>query len=134
MKKIWRLTLAVLIVQLVIASSVAAQDQLSEDEVLRIVYSDFLTIESFGNIRVVFEGEDAEKIRLNSSELTDFLKLKFKNNFVKPFTMELESVILHIHDNKCRILTIHSIIRFFHHKRSETRCSLSVSNLNTHEL
>ena len=75
-----------LVMPLVFASSVAAQDELPEgglsgDDFLRIVYSDFLTIESFGHIRVVLEGEDAEKIGLDSDKLTDFLKLRFKNNF-----------------------------------------------------
>jgi hypothetical protein len=62
-------------------SFVQAEDGESKIEFLRMSYSEFLGIESFGEIRVIFEGEDAEKIGLDEDELSDFLRLKFKNNF-----------------------------------------------------
>ena len=63
----------------------------SEDEnkmraleaVKKLLYEDFKEIESFGTIWVLFEGEDAQNIGLNEQELTDYVKLRFKNNFGK---------------------------------------------------
>ncbi len=49
-------------------------------EMKRVIYSGFKTIESFGHIYLMFEG-DAKKIGLNKDKLEDYLKLKFKNNF-----------------------------------------------------
>lgn len=41
----------------------------------------FRHIKNFGNIGVLLNGEDAEKIGLTDKELTDYARLKFKNNF-----------------------------------------------------
>jgi hypothetical protein len=58
-----------------------AQDKTSIDEQFdRLIYEDFKKIKIFGPLIVLFEG-DAEKIGLNKNDLTDFLKLKVKNNF-----------------------------------------------------
>jgi hypothetical protein len=57
------------------------KDQILAQVLLQLTYPDFPTLESFAKIEVVFEGEDAKKIGLDSDELTDLLRLKFKNNF-----------------------------------------------------
>jgi len=64
-------------------SFVQAEDGEFNIEFFQVIYSGFLSIESFGEIRVIFEGEDAEKIGLDEDELSDFLRLKFKNNFAE---------------------------------------------------
>lgn len=68
---------------LLFAPTAQADDEgeLPEVGLLRILYPEFLDLEFFGNIRVVIEGEDAEEIGLDSDELTEFLRLKYKNNF-----------------------------------------------------
>ena len=52
-----------------------------EKDWMKNTYQEFTEIEYFGSIYVYFEGNDAEKIGLNSEELTRYAKLKFKNNF-----------------------------------------------------
>jgi len=54
-----------------------------------IVYSGFKTIKKFGSINVSVEGS-AEKIGLNKEELTDYLRLRFKNSFAGMEYKELE--------------------------------------------
>jgi hypothetical protein len=44
-------------------------------------YSCLSKIKDFGLIRVVFHGENEKKIGLNNIELSNFLRLKYKNNF-----------------------------------------------------
>ena len=44
------------------------------------IYSGFKSIESFSSLRVYFNGT-AKDIGLNKDELTNFLKLRFKNSF-----------------------------------------------------
>ncbi len=46
-------------------------------------YAAFKPVDSFGLIIVQFEGDDAPAIGLSKEDLTDFLKLRFKNNFAK---------------------------------------------------
>lgn len=46
-----------------------------------ILYSDFKEIESFGYIQVKVQGEQAKLIGLSSTEMTDYARLKYKNNF-----------------------------------------------------
>ena len=45
-----------------------------------IFYSEFKTIEKFGLISVFLEGS-ADKLGLKKGELTDYLRLRFKNSF-----------------------------------------------------
>lgn len=45
-----------------------------------IFYSGFKTIDSFGMVNVSLQGS-AEKIGLKKEELTDYLRLRFKNSF-----------------------------------------------------
>jgi len=76
--------LFILIVLGVSLSSPALAQQkksLSDTDVLKWQYGEFRDIRSFGLINVWFEGEDAKKIGLSEEELTDYLKLRFKNNF-----------------------------------------------------
>lgn len=47
-----------------------------------IIYSGFKTIKSFASIGVYLKGS-AEKIELNKEDLTNFLRLRFKNNFAE---------------------------------------------------
>lgn len=46
-----------------------------------ILYGDFAEIEDFGYIFVKIQGEKSSLIGLDSNELTDYAKLKYKNNF-----------------------------------------------------
>ena len=62
---------------LLITMTVSAQKTIND-----ILYGDFTEIESFGYISVKVQGEQAALISLNSEELTDYAKLKYKNNFI----------------------------------------------------
>ncbi len=54
----------------------------SEKNIEEILYGDvFKEIQYFKLLGVKFEGDDAEKIGLKENELTDYVKLLFKNNF-----------------------------------------------------
>ena len=46
-----------------------------------ILYQDFKEVETFGYIQVKVQGEDSLLVGLKSEELTEFAKLKYKNNF-----------------------------------------------------
>ncbi len=46
-----------------------------------ILYGDFKEIDSFGYIQVKVQGEQAKLIGLSSTEMTDYARLKYKNNF-----------------------------------------------------
>lgn len=46
-----------------------------------ILYGDFTEIETFGYIYVKVQGDRSSMVGLNSEGLTDYAKLKFKNNF-----------------------------------------------------
>lgn len=60
------------------------KDKDFEKEFYPLIYSGFKTIKSFGYIGVQFGNkEDARKIGLKEDELTDYIKLRFKNNFGK---------------------------------------------------
>jgi hypothetical protein len=66
----------VLIVMLLISNPISAQRTIED-----ILYRDFTEIETFGYIYVKVQGEGADIIGLNSEELTNYAKLKYKNNF-----------------------------------------------------
>jgi hypothetical protein len=72
------LTLFVLAIALSAGSSAFADEKKPNFE--SIFYSGFKTIEGFGLISVSLEGS-AEKIGLKKEELTDYLRLRFKNSF-----------------------------------------------------
>lgn len=56
-----------------------------------IFYSGFKTIQTFGSLSVSLQGS-AEKIGLKEKELTDYLKLRFKNSFAKYEFKEVEKL------------------------------------------
>jgi hypothetical protein len=53
----------------------------AQKSITDILYGDFSEIESFGYIYVKVQGERATLIGLKSDELTDYAKLRYKNNF-----------------------------------------------------
>lgn len=71
----------------------------SEKNIEEILYSDvFKEIQYFNLIGVKFEGDDAEKIGLKENELTDYVKLLFKNNFAG--IKQKEKSILDLEEHK----------------------------------
>ncbi|MFW6148262.1 MAG: hypothetical protein ACOC6D_00195 [Atribacterota bacterium] len=74
-KKISILIFVITII-LLITNIVGAQKTIND-----ILYGDFTEIETFGYISVKVQGDEAAMIGLNSKELTDYAKLKYKNNF-----------------------------------------------------
>ena len=92
------------------ATAFAEKKGFSEADLYRILYPEFLKIESFGNIRVVFKGEGAKKIGLNEKELTDFLKFKFKNSFAEIPYRDQSDKIHDIYEDKNKAKTIGSIV------------------------
>lgn len=73
-----RIINSLLIINIVLFVTISAVAQMTIDDIL---YSDFKEIESFGYIHVKVQGERAAMIGLNNAELTDYAKLKYKNNF-----------------------------------------------------
>jgi hypothetical protein len=71
------------------------QSKGSDLNVDSILYGDsFRQVESFINIRVIFEGKDAKKIGLDDVELSNLLKLKFKNNYAGiPYSDTLDEIM-----------------------------------------
>ncbi len=57
---------------------ICSQEQVSLDDFL---YREFKEVESFGYIHVKIQNEGYSAIELSSQELTDFARLKYKNNF-----------------------------------------------------
>jgi hypothetical protein len=53
----------------------------AQKSITDILYGDFSEIDSFGYIQVKVQGERAALIGLKSDELTDYAKLRYKNNF-----------------------------------------------------
>ncbi len=53
----------------------------AQKSITDILYGDFSEIETFGYIYVKVQGDRASIIGLNSEELTDYAKLRYKNNF-----------------------------------------------------
>lgn len=53
-----------------------------EGRIFDALYGKFKTVESFSFIHVAVS-ENAEKIGINEEEITNFLKLRFKNNFAE---------------------------------------------------
>ena len=74
-KKIIQLSM-ILLLFFILGITISSQESLEE-----ILYRDFKDIESFGYINVKVQGEQAFSIGLRSEELTDYARLKYKNNF-----------------------------------------------------
>lgn len=53
----------------------------AQKSITDILYGDFSEIDSFGYIYVKVQGDRAALIGLKSDELTDYAKLRYKNNF-----------------------------------------------------
>lgn len=53
----------------------------AQKSIIEILYGDFLEIDTFGYIYVKVQGERAPLIGLKEDELTDYAKLRYKNNF-----------------------------------------------------
>ncbi len=80
------LSILIVVCVLLTASSVKADDDYDKHK-----YKGFLDIETFlkHTTSVCVEGDDAEKIGVNELELTDYLRLKVKNNFTDIEFVEL---------------------------------------------
>ena len=74
-----RIINSLLIINIILFLSISASAQMTIDDIL---YSDLKEIESFGYIHVKVQGERAAIIGLSNDELTDYAKLKYKNNFI----------------------------------------------------
>lgn len=59
----------------------SAQDLSTQEDFLRNIYPSFSALEYFGSAQVIFKGDGAEELGLDVVELTDFLRLKYKNTF-----------------------------------------------------
>lgn len=68
--------LVILLMMISTTSHIYAQKSIDD-----ILYGDFKDIETFGYIYVKVQGERSAIIGLNSTELTDYAKLRYKNNF-----------------------------------------------------
>ena len=64
-----------------------------------IFYSGFKTVKTFGSLSVSLQGT-AEKIGIKENELTDYLKLRFKNSFAKYEYKEVEKLLDPMRDKK----------------------------------
>jgi hypothetical protein len=53
----------------------------SQESIDDILYQDFKEVETFGYIHVKVQGDESFLVGLKSEELTEFAKLKYKNNF-----------------------------------------------------
>lgn len=53
----------------------------AQKSITDILYGDFSEIKTFGYIYVKTQGDRASIVGLNSEELTDYAKLRYKNNF-----------------------------------------------------
>jgi hypothetical protein len=80
------------------------EEDSSLDELL---YSGFKEVNYFGAIYVIFNSNNEEKIGLNKKELTDYLRLKFKNNFVNIPYKNMSAESLNSAKNKKEIGTIY---------------------------
>lgn len=76
MKRRFLAFLLFLIIFVALGSAINSQESLEE-----ILYRDFKDVETFGYINVKVQGEQAFIIGLTGEELTDYARLKYKNNF-----------------------------------------------------
>jgi hypothetical protein len=74
-KKIIQLSL-ILLFFFTLGTNISSQESLEE-----ILYRDFKDVQTFGYVNVKVQGEQAFSIGLKSEELTDYARLKYKNNF-----------------------------------------------------
>ncbi|MDD3031852.1 MAG: hypothetical protein PHQ99_00215 [Atribacterota bacterium] len=66
---------------LMVAFLLAGINAAAQRNITDILYGDLAQIETFGYIYVKVQGERAPRIGLSSEELTDYAKLRYKNNF-----------------------------------------------------
>ena len=59
----------------------AEQKQDAKTFIDNLLYGELKHIESFGFIYVHIENTESSRLQLNENDLTDYLKLRFKNNF-----------------------------------------------------
>ena len=74
-KKVAQLLL-ILLCCFICSTTTSSQESLEE-----ILYRDFKEIQTFGYINVKVQGDQAFSIGLKGEELTDYARLKYKNNF-----------------------------------------------------
>ena len=70
----------------IFGTTISSQESLEE-----ILYRDFKEVETFGYINVKVQGEQAFSIGLKSEELTDYARLKYKNNFASIAFQEISA-------------------------------------------
>ncbi len=89
----------ILILLFIPTSIIHAQESLDD-----ILYRDFKDVEKFGYIYVKVQGEQAFLIGLSSEELSDYARLKFKNNFASIPYQEIpaEEAYLYQEEEKAR--------------------------------
>ena len=75
-KKIIQLSMILLLFFILGTNTISSQESLEE-----ILYRDFKDIQTFGYINVKVQGEQSFSNGLKSEELTDYARLKYKNNF-----------------------------------------------------
>jgi hypothetical protein len=73
-----RLIISILIIMAFFSFANPVNSQKTIDDIL---YQDFKEVETFGYIQVKVQGEESFLAGLKSEELTEFAKLKYKNNF-----------------------------------------------------
>jgi len=83
------LTIFVLVIALLAGPNVFADE--NKPNIESFFYSGFKTIERFGLISVSLDGS-AEKIGLKKEDLTDYLRLRFKNSFAGMWFKEPENL------------------------------------------
>jgi hypothetical protein len=83
---------------LCLAFSVSAQAQESPEDYQRrfdaLMYGDLRKVEYFGFIHAHIKNDESARIGITESEMTDFLKLRFKNNFGSTPYKDLGSKLL----------------------------------------
>ena len=99
MTKRFLVCLLIFIIFFTLTSIINSQDSLDD-----ILYRDFKDVETFGYISVKVQGEQSFLIGLSSGELTDYTRLKYKNNFASIAFQEIpaEEAYLYQEEEKAK--------------------------------
>lgn len=85
-------TILILLALLQPVASYAAGNQEDSEDLLAFLYGGLKKIRSFGFIYAHVKNEKENRIGLKSAELTDYLKLRYKNNFGTVPYKELKTI------------------------------------------
>lgn len=99
MTKRFLVCLLIFIIFFTLTSIINSQDSLDD-----ILYCDFKDVVTFGYISVKVQGEQSFLIGLSSGELTDYTRLKYKNNFASIAFQEIpaEEAYLYQEEEKAK--------------------------------